>query len=213
MFLFDLDGTTGDTLESIGHTAKLAFEEFGIEPQPIPLFRYFAGDGADVMIRRALERSGVTDPETADRVTARYRELFQEGCVYNVTSFPGLPKTLEKLKEQGHILVVCSNKDHTKACKVINAIYGEGFFDLVLGLSEEMPAKPDPTMPLFAVSKFSVLPEDCIYVGDTNTDMKCGKAAGMFTVGVTWGFREKEELLAAGADRIITGPEELLDFT
>lgn len=210
MFIFDLDGTTGDTLESIGHTANLVFEEFGIEPQPIPMYRYFAGDGADEMIRRALERSGVSEPETVRLVTRRYRELFEEGCIYHVASFPGLPETLKKLKEMGVILAVCSNKDHAKAGKVIEAIYGADLFDLVLGLSEEMPAKPDPAMPLFAASTCSVLPGDCVYVGDTNTDMKCGKAAGMFTVGVLWGFRTEEELLSAGADLIAADPGELL---
>ena len=210
MFLLDLDGTAGNTLLSIASTANRTLEEFGLPVQPVPNYRFYAGDGADVMIKRAAEASSETDPELIRKITARYRENFIDGCVYQVSSFPGLESTLTRLKKAGVRLAICSNKDQKMAEKVIFAIYGEGLFDVVYGISAELPAKPDPSMPLLASSMFSASPEECVYVGDTNTDMKCGKAAGMYTVGVTWGFRSREELIASGADLVIDRPEELL---
>lgn len=210
LFLFDLDGTVGDTLESIAHTAELAFRDFRIEPQKTERFRYFAGDGADVMIQRALAASNVYDPELIQKVTLRYREYFADGCTYHVGSFPGLKQTLEELKNRGNLIAVCSNKDQINATKVVEAIYGEGYFDRILGKSSLLPGKPDPAMPLFIAKELQVSVSDCIYVGDTDTDMKCGKAAGMYTVGVLWGFREKEELISSGADQLIDEPRLLL---
>lgn len=209
MFIFDLDGTAGDTLASIHHTAEMAFSDYGIEVPALERFCYFAGDGADVMLRRALAESGVSDPDTTQKVIRRYRKYFPEGCTYRVKSFPGLPEALRELKSRGLLLTVCSNKDDRMARKVIRTIYGEGFFDEVIGMSEKYPGKPDPAMPLALCSGLRVRPEECVYVGDTNTDMKCGKAAGMFTVGVLWGFRTKEELLDAGADLLIDDPAQL----
>ena len=210
LFLFDLDGTVGNTLESIAYTAELAFKDFGIVPQKTEKFRYFAGDGADVMIQRALASSNVFDPEMIQKVTVRYREYFVTGCTYHVGSFPGLKQTLEELKKQGALIAVCSNKDQVYAEKVVGTIYGKNFFDRILGKSALLPGKPDPAMPLSIAADLKVSFEDCIYVGDTNTDMKCGKSAGMYTVGVLWGFRDKEELVSSGADLIIDEPALLL---
>ena len=210
LFLFDLDGTVGDTLESISHTAELAFRDFGIVPQNTEHFRYYAGDGADVMIQRALAASQVFDPELVRQVTLRYREYFVDGCTYRGGSFPGLKQTLDALKNRGILIAVCSNKDQFYSEKVVETIYGKGYFDRILGKSASLPAKPDPAMPLSIADGLRISVGDCVYVGDTNTDMKCGKAAGMFTVGVLWGFRQKEELLSAGADTIIDKPADLL---
>ena len=92
------------------------------------------------------------------------------------------------------------------------AIYGKGIFDRIQGQTREIPRKPAPDGALRIAEKLKVLPEECMYFGDTNTDMQTGRAAGMFTVGVTWGFRSREELLAFHPVLLADHPAQVIDF-
>ena len=107
---------------------------------------------------------------------------------------------------------IVSNKPIYPTVQVVNEIFGENFFNEVLGQREGIPIKPDPVSVLEILNKYNIKPEECIYVGDTGVDMLTGKNTGAFTVGVTWGFRSEEELLENGADLIINSPKELSDF-
>ena len=125
---------------------------------------------------------------------------------------PGIPEALESLKKQGAKLAVLSNKPHGNTIDVIRKVFGEGYFDLVQGQSELFPRKPAPDGALYLAERLGAAPGECLYVGDTGTDMKTGKAAGMYTIGVLWGFRGEEELLRDGADCIVSEAGELADI-
>ena len=86
----------------------------------------------------------------------------------------------------------------------------DGYFDLVIGQSDEIRRKPAPDGPLKVAREFGVSPAECMYVGDTRTDMETGNAAKMYTVGVLWGFRGREELEDNGAQVIAEKPQDLL---
>ena len=120
-----------------------------------------------------------------------------------------MPETVEELKAKGMKLAVCSNKPHIAARKVVKAMYGD-IFDEVMGQQEGIRRKPAPDGPLKIAENFGVKPEECMYIGDTKTDMKTGKAAGMYTVGALWGFRDRAELEGNGADVVAGGPKDLL---
>ena len=138
-----------------------------------------------------------------------YREKFDEDPLYKVTPYDGIPETLKEMKKRGLNLAVCSNKPHEAAVKVIHKLFGDEL-DLVIGQSDRIRRKPAPDAPLKAAEIFGVLPEECMYVGDTKTDMETGKAAGMYTIGALWGFRDRQELESSGADKVAETPEELL---
>ena len=104
--------------------------------------------------------------------------MFEADPMYKVVPYKGMPETLKKLKEHGMKLAVCSNKPHPAAVKVIAQLF-DGEFDMVVGQSEAIRRKPAPDGPLMVAEKFGVKPEECMYVGDTSTDMKTGKAAGI----------------------------------
>ncbi|MFQ9509986.1 MAG: HAD family hydrolase [Lachnospiraceae bacterium] len=208
--IFDLDGTVADTLRSLWHTVNLCLDKFNLEKQPLEKFQYFAGDGSKALIERALIAAGDTTCEHFDRAYLLYRNLFEKGCTYEVKSFKGLEQVLTDMKNAGIKIAVFTNKDHDNALDVVNAIYDNDFFDCVLGYCNVYPRKPHPDGALAIAEKFGVKPEECMYVGDTNTDMKTGKAAGMYTVGVTWGFRGREELEEAGADIIVDQVDDLV---
>ena len=207
--IFDLDGTLCDTIESISHCANQTLCELGLKPSTPEEYKIFVGDGVDMLMRRLLKNAG--DPEGLyfDVMKKRYSDLFGEGCLYNVKPYPGIPDALEELKERGVRLAVLSNKQHANTAAVIRHTFGDGTFDAVLGQSERFPIKPDPAAALHIAAGFGVRADECLYLGDTWTDMKTGKAAGMYTVGVLWGFRGEEELKDNGADLLISSASEI----
>lgn len=209
-FIFDLDGTILDTLQSISYTVNLCLKQLNLEPLPLENFKYYAGDGAKTLIERACADVGVTDSEKIEEAYILYKKFFETTCMYEVKPFPKMKETLTKLKEQGFLLAVFTNKDHENAIPILNEMFGENFFHETLGYCNIFDKKPCPDGAVYLAKKMGVNPEQCIYVGDTDTDMKTGNNAGMYTVGVTWGFRQREELERSGAEQIITNVEDLL---
>lgn len=208
--IFDLDGTLSESLESIAHTVNLVLKEKGHEEIELEKFKVLVGDGARTLIERVLKLKGIGDDKVTEEYFARYLELFEEGCLYNLRACDGVEDLVQDLKDRGFKLAVLSNKPHIMTVKCVNAIFGDGVFDEVQGVKEGMKKKPDPSGALALAEQFAVKPEECIYLGDTNTDMKTGKAAGMFTIGVLWGFRDEAELRENNADAIVSAPAEVL---
>lgn len=209
--IFDLDGTLADTLESMAYTANELMEIFGLKKLPADNFRYYSGEGADMLMRRVLRDAG--DPELHFLQEGRkmYREKFNKNPMYHVRHYPGMPETISALKKMKIKLAVCTNKPHEAAVKVIQTMFGDDF-ELVLGQLEGRKPKPDPESAVLAAKSLGVNPDECMYIGDTGTDMQTGKNAGMFTVGALWGFRDRMELMENGADDLAETPEDILDF-
>lgn len=207
--IFDLDGTLADTLESMSSVANEILLQFQLQPQPTENFKYYCGEGADMLIRRLLKDAG--DPQLEHYAECRrmYREKFDADPLYRVVPYAGIIEVLREMQKQGIKLAVCSNKPHAAAIKVIREMF-DGYFDFVIGQSEDIRRKPAPDGPLKAASEFGVKPSECMYIGDTRTDMETGTAAGMYTIGVLWGFRDREELENSGSDRIAEKPADLL---
>ena len=210
--IFDLDGTLADTLESMAYVANEIMQKYGLKTLPTDNFRYYSGEGADMLMQRALTDAGDKELIHYEEGRRLYREMFAADPMYKVVPYEGMPETLKELKKRGIRLAVCSNKPHPAAVKVIAQLYGDDF-DMVLGQSDAIRRKPAPDGPLMIAGKFGVRPEECMYVGDTSTDMKTGKAAGMFTVGALWGFRDREELNANGADLVAEHPTDLVKIS
>ena len=210
--IFDLDGTLADTLESMAYVANEIMQKYGLKTLPTDNFRYYSGEGADMLMQRALKDAGDKELIHYEEGRRLYREMFAADPMYKVVPYEGMPETLKELKKRGIRLAVCSNKPHPAAVKVIAQLYGDDF-DMVLGQSDAIRRKPAPDGPLMIAGKFGVRPEECMYVGDTSTDMKTGKAAGMYTVGALWGFRDREELNANGADLVAEHPTDLVKIS
>ena len=201
--IFDFDGTLCDSVESIAVCANHALRDLGLEEASLTDYKIFVGDGVDMLVRRLLSRNGEETGELFHSLREKYMEYFREGCRYHVTPYPGIPELLKELRDLGAKLGVISNKPHANTVDVIHQMFGEGVFDWVQGQTEAIPRKPDPAGALYTAGKLGVSPKECLYIGDTGTDMKTGTAAGMDTVGVLWGFRDREELEATGAMRIV----------
>lgn len=210
--IFDLDGTLADTVESIAVASNRALARVGLGPLPVPDYKYYAGDGAKTLIERALRAAGDEALDNFDQVYDVYSEFFEKDCTYKVTVFDGMRETLAGLKARGIKTAVLSNKPHARTLDVIHKLFGEGVFDRVQGQVETIKRKPDPSGALLIAGQLGVAPEECMYVGDTNVDMQTGNGAGMYTVGVLWGFRTRQELEMNRAHHIVGHPLELLDL-
>ena len=210
--IFDLDGTLTATLESIARPINRMLEHFGLQPHPVEKYKYYAGDGLEASVRRALAEAGDTDEAHVREGIPLAGGWLQENPIYHVKPYPHIVEMLEGLKKRGIRLAVFSNKPHNAAVDVVQTIFGRKMFDRIQGQAEKIPRKPDPAGAFAIMKYFGVRPEECLYFGDTNTDMLTGHGAGMFTVGVTWGFRPRSELEQYHADRIIDSPLEILEF-
>jgi phosphoglycolate phosphatase len=208
--MFDLDGTLCNTLNSIAYFANSALRDHGYNIIPEEKYKFLVGNGADKLIRRMLKESigSYTEDQVAP-LRKTYDDYYESEPSKFVTVYPGMIETITSLKQNGIKTAVISNKpdDMTKA--VINAMYPEGSFDHIQGKLDCFPTKPDNKAPLFILSKLSIEPEACLYIGDTDVDMKTGHNAGMKTVGVVWGFRGRDELVRNNADYIAEKAEDI----
>lgn len=210
--IFDLDGTLTDTLESLTYSVNATLKELGLPCITREQCRAFVGNGARYLIERALLASGDKELIYIEKAMEVYGRIFKEYCTYQVKPYDGIREMLENLKKLDMKLAVLSNKPHLQTIDVVSTFFGEDTFTYVQGQMEGVPRKPDPTAALMIAEKLLVDKEECVYIGDSEVDMKTAACAGMESVGVTWGFRSEAVLLESGAKHTINHPEELLSI-
>lgn len=208
--IFDLDGTLTRTQESIARPINMTLEHYGLPAQPVEAFNYFAGDGIDNALRRALAAAGDSEGVHFDEEIKLCRKWMNEDPLYHVEPYEHVLESLAELRRRGLYLAVFSNKPHESAINVVETIFGKGQFDHIQGQTDRIPIKPDPTGVYEILKKFGLQKKEALYFGDTNTDMMTGKNAGLYTVGVTWGFRPESELREYHVDRIIHTPKDIV---
>lgn len=211
--IFDLDGTLLNTIDSIAYFANETLKKvFSLPPIDVETYKYYIGNGAEKLIRRSLKHHGIEDEESFKKAFEYYNKIYDADPYYLIEVYEGIAELVSELKRRGLRLGVISNKPHYPTCEIIKKYFGENTFEVVYGARDGFPKKPDPAVPLSIAEIFDAKPSECIYIGDTNTDMQTGKNAGFYTVGVLWGFRKKEELVEANADEIAEIPSDILKF-
>jgi phosphoglycolate phosphatase len=136
-------------------------------------------------------------------------EIYAQNWAHKTRPYPGIPELLARLRARGIRLAILSNKPDAFTKDMTAHFFPAGTFDAVMGATKTVPIKPNPAGALILAEQFGLEPAAFAYLGDTNTDMETGLAAGMFTIGVTWGFRPLAELLEAGAQATIDAPDQL----
>lgn len=210
--IFDLDGTLTNTLESMTYSVNLTLEEMGLSKITKDQCRLFVGNGARVLIEKSLKAAGDTDASRIEEGMEIYGRIFDRNCTYHVTPYEGIPEMLKVLKDKGIHLAVLSNKPDRQTVKVVKAIFGEELFDYAQGQKEGIRRKPEPDGVWYLMEQMHVSKEECLYIGDSEVDAATGRNAGLKTIGVLWGFRDRKTLETAGADDLIDRPDELLQF-
>jgi phosphoglycolate phosphatase len=205
--LFDLDGTLVDSLHDIGAAMNHALSTHGLPPHPLPAYRHFVGDGVQVLTARSVPEAHAHARES---VLATFRAFYAEHMLDQTRPFPGILPMLERLAAEGVKLAVLSNKPDAATRRMVAALLPGVRFEAVYGERADVPRKPDPTAALGVAAELGVDPSACAFIGDTSVDMDTARAAGMYGVGVTWGFRDEQELRTHQARAIARSVEELL---
>jgi phosphoglycolate phosphatase len=208
--IFDLDGTLLDTLADIATTSNAVLARYGFPLHPQEKYRNFVGDGLTTLIERITPEG--TGRQMIEECCALFNQLYAKNWKNTCTPYAGVSELLHRLREKSFNLAVLSNKPHAFATIFVDEYFPGDIFSLVYGQRNGFAKKPDPGVALEIAEKLGSRPADTVFVGDTGVDIRTGKAAGMLTVGVTWGFRSVSELREHRADIIINSPMELLQY-
>lgn len=208
LIIFDLDGTILNTLPTIAYYGNLALRENGFDTIEEELYKSFLGYGRAVLIHRMLKYNGIDNNENYENVGRVYDDAYIKDAEYLAEPYEGICDMLDELKDMGIAVAVLSNKPHDVTVPTIEGFF-PGVFCRVWGKKDEYPAKPNPEAALEICREIGVSPEDTVFIGDTEVDIQTGKNAGFCTIGVTWGFREREEIEKIGANYIVCTPSEI----
>lgn len=203
--LFDLDGTLVDTSLDLGRATAYVLESFGRENKwSDDDYRRFVGNGARKLIERAFEHS-LTENEV-DKAFAIFKVKYNEILLDNAYIYDGIRQSLEWLKQQDIRLAVVTNKPHKSAVIMVESLFGKGYFDYIIGASDDMPKKPNPYTTHLALEALGAECSQAIYFGDSDIDIYTANNAGVIGVGCTWGFRSRDCIKAANPYAIIDKP-------
>lgn len=207
--IFDLDGTLLDTLSDLADSGNAALAALGLPAHPDDAYRYFVGLGIEELVRRMLPEDK-RDPAILKEATALTSAEYKRRWKDKTRPYDGVPELLADLRLRGLPVCVLSNKPQVYTDLTIEAFFPDRPFTHVRGARPEVPNKPHPAGALALAQELGLSPGSIVFVGDTATDMKTARGAGMLPVGVLWGFRDEAELTESGALRIIAEPGELL---
>jgi phosphoglycolate phosphatase len=207
--MFDLDGTLLNTLGDVASATNRMLSKRNYPTHPVESFRFFLGDGAKMLVIRSLPEDQ-RDEATIRSALAEFVEDYDQNCTKDTFPYPGIPDLLDGLTERGIRLAVFTNKPNIMTARVVSELLPKWDFEVVMGASDALPRKPDPAGALEIARRMNISPSNFLYLGDSGVDMHTAHNAGMFPVGVLWGFRPKEELLEAGAQAFIETPLDAL---
>jgi len=183
---------------------------FGFPVHALEKYKYFVGDGMENLVKRSLPGSAQDDLQVISQCLEMMLQTYERNWNVKSRPYPGIPELLDALSARGLKIAVLSNKPHDFTLKIVDELLPSWRFHPVMGERPPIARKPDPSSALEIANVLGVEPAGFLYLGDTATDMKTANAAGMYAVGVLWGFRNAEELIASGAVRLIAKPAELL---
>lgn len=207
--IFDLDGTLLNTLGDLRAATNHALAVRGLPPHSMEEIRQFIGNGIRLLICRAMPEG--TPEAEIDAALDDFKAYYAAHIHDRTVPYDGIPQLLTALRKRGIKVAVLSNKIDSASQQLIEYFFPEKT-DVVFGEHVGVPRKPDPTSCRMVMQQLGVQPEQVLYVGDSGTDMQTAKNAGLYAVGVTWGFRSKEVLLKYGADVLVHRPEQILQI-
>ncbi len=206
--IFDLDGTLLDTLGDLNAALNAALTAEGLEPSTLAQTQAGVGNGIANLLRFSLPQEG--DPAQFERCVTAFHTHYSAHMTDLTQPYPHILDMLTAVQAAGIKMAVLSNKLHP-ATKTLVAHYFGQFDMLAFGERAGIPRKPDPTSCLELMTLLGGTPEDTVYVGDSDVDMQTAKNAGLYAIGVTWGFRTRADLLENGADVLVDDAQRLAE--
>jgi phosphoglycolate phosphatase len=207
--IFDLDGTLVNSLEDIADSMNTVLQKFNFPVHDVQTYKQFVGHGIRNLIIKALPEAERNEA-SIEKCQNLMLDTYRTNCLNKTRPYDGITELLDTLTSRNLKLAVFSNKTDEFTKKVVQALLPKWRFEAVIGLSNEAHKKPNPSIALQISRMFDLNPDEIIYAGDSAVDMQTANNAGMYAVGVLWGFREKEELLSSGARYLLDHPLDLL---
>ena len=211
LVIFDLDGTLLDTLGDLCEACNHALGQCGFPAREKEEYRYLVGRGVANLCRGALPEGMRSDGMT-ERMMEHFFAYYNAHSCDLTVPYPGIPELLDNLTAAGIRIAIASNKYQEGTEQLVRQFFGAYEFCAILGQREGKPIKPDAGIIFEAIGRCDgVSCEDVYYCGDSNVDMETGRNAGVKTIGVTWGFRDRDELEAYDPWLIAGNPGQIFD--
>ena len=208
--VFDLDGTLLDTVGDIAAAMNRALAACGLPTHEQKVVETFLGGGIRDAVTQATPDG--TSEEMIQKVLDLSRDDYIAHCTEKTRLYDGVLEMVDCFAAQGMEMVVLSNKTEATAQKIVAHFFPNGEFKAAFGRVADRPLKPHPDAAKPVLEVLGLAPEEIAYVGDSNTDILFAKAVGMLPVATPWGYRSREELVEAGAEKIAEHPMDLLNL-
>lgn len=208
--IFDLDGTLADTMDDLGTAMNNMLKKLGYDTRTKGELIRFINNGARNFVRLSLPEELQNVDFVVDSALSTYEDEYSKCYANDTYPFDGIPEALWGLKERKIKLGVLSNKQDSFVRAIVEKLFGKKLFNCTLGNREDLPKKPDPQGALLVAKALGAKPNNCIFVGDSDVDIKTAHNAGMLSIAVTWGYRSEKVLREAGADYIVSDTEGLI---
>lgn len=206
--VFDLDGTLVDSLPGIALSLNRALESARLPTHPLPKVRTFIGDGAEMLVKRAV------GPEHLDRVEdvlAAFRDAYAQDWRTGTIVYEGIVDLLISLQHAGVPMAVLSNKPHAFTVEIVETLFPQMFCQ-VMGQQHGVPHKPDPTGLRQMISSAAWHHHDVVMVGDSVMDLQTARGAGVREIAVTWGYHDRVHLQSMEPQTMMDDVSELRAF-
>ena len=203
--LFDLDGTLLDTLEDMADALNRTMDAFALPHRSLPEVRSFVGNGA----KRLVELAAGAEGDRLEEILAVYKEDYDRNYLIKTAPYPGIMTLLDRLHAEGCLVGIVSNKPDSTVQSLSDTLF-EGKADISVGEKAGIRRKPAPDTVLAAMEALGVTRAETVYVGDSEVDVMTARAAGVPCISVTWGFRDRDVLEAAGAETFADSCDALL---
>ena len=206
--VFDLDGTLLNTIVDLAWATNYALKQYDMPTYTVDEIKHLVGNGVAKLIHDAVPEG--TPDELCRKVLATFKEHYADHSLDTTTPYPGVVDAIDRLRASGVKCAVVSNKSDFAIADLMNHFFF-GKFDFALGQRDNLKRKPDAEPVHFALQQIDVAPEDAVYIGDSEVDIATARNSDMPCISVTWGFRDKEILLAAGATTLVDTADEMVD--
>lgn len=207
--IFDLDGTLLNTIGDLADAVDYVMRSRNLPEHTNAEYRQMVGGGIKRLVERALPEELSKNEQYVEECVMQFRRYYVDNIDRHTTPYEGMPELLHKLQNMGVKLAVASNKFQHGTDRLVAKFFGDIDFVAVEGNREGAPLKPNPAIINNILSKAGVDGKDAVMIGDSGIDIRTAAAAGIDSIGVSWGFRFAEELYEAGATCVATSMEEL----
>lgn len=207
--IFDLDGTLLDTIQDLANAVNAMCVQFSYPTHSVETVKGFVGNGMRKLIERAIP-GGLANPSYEACHTA-FKQYYNEHCMDTTKPYDGIQILLEECQKRGVLTGICSNKADD-AVQVLKHTFFAGTIEIAVGQTDATNKKPAPDTLWLAAKQLGVAMEQVLYVGDSDVDYYTAKNAGADCVLVSWGFRDRQQLLALPGAHVIDEPEALFAY-